>query len=154
MNQENINKIQNRVIELLNSQGEEPLNVLVADCCSEVARLVGGWVQDIEKYDKFFILKGQNLRNSNRSHDVIAMLKDTKVSVIDPTVWQFFLDKNIFVGNFGSLEAAFIELSKIYGGKWEVSEELNNITETQRKQWKSIIIKNLNKNIFELRQKW
>lgn len=123
------------------------MSELSRDCCSEMARLVGSWIKDSQKFDKLYILKGRELRDNSRSHDVVAILQNTKITVIDPTVWQFFPDKNIFVGEFGCLEDAFSQLSKIYGGRWEFSEQMKNITERHMKEWKNLINKTLAENL-------
>jgi len=152
MNQEYISKIQNKVIKLLNSRGKYPLIMLSRHCCSEVSRLVGSWMQEVEKPKQISILKGDGLDN-NSAHDVLAVLEDTTVRIIDPTIWQFSPNKDIFVGEFASMELAFTELSKIYGGEWRISEELNNITDVQKKKWESIIRKILSENISDLKEK-
>lgn len=153
MNQENVKKIQSRVIELLTSQGEATLNILAFDCCSEMARLAGGWIQEMYKPDKLFILKGIDLKNGDHPHDVLAISKDTNISVVDPTIWQFFPDRGIFVGEYRTLKETASELNKIYGGRWELSEELKNITEMQTKEWETLINETLAENLTKLKKK-
>jgi hypothetical protein len=150
MNQKNINEIQNKIIKLLDSHDKNSLKILSQHCCSEVARLVGSWIEKNQKPSQILILKGESLTKDNASHDVLAIVENKEITVIDPTVWQFFPNNNILVGNFNTLEAIYSKLDKTYGGKWKISEKLENITDTQIIRWKNIIRKNLNENILEL----
>lgn len=135
------NKIQNKILALLNGYGKAPLNILAQETCSEMSRLVGGWIKESDSLARIFVLKGERINNTDRSHDILAIFIDKKALILDPTIWQIFPEaKNIFFGDFNNISEAIFEIKKKYGGDWKINEEIkkNLDANTQRKLEKII----------------
>lgn len=139
-----IKQIQKRVIALLRNNTNKPLYIASIDTCSEMARLAGCWISKKLPQAKIFILKGKNIQNTKRSHDILAIEFNENIDLIDPTVWQFFkYKKSIHIKNVKKLADVFVEAKKIYGGEWKISEEL--IAENYEcHELKKIIISTIN----------
>lgn len=144
MNTINIEKIQNQILELLPSDERQQKALLLADSCSELSRLVASWLSEIDDSTSQIILQGDNVCNTNKSHDILASINNGLVFLIDPTVWQFFPDANsILIGEYPSLAEAMAAAAKKYGGKWHQSEELKNISSEDKDLWLQIIKANI-----------
>jgi hypothetical protein len=77
---------------------------------------------------KLFVLKGEYV--PKKYHDVLVCQLNDKFYLIDASIWQFFKrKKNILMGKFKTMDEVFIEVKKIYGGKWGKVETLNNFEE-------------------------
>ena len=138
-------KIQDRILNLLPKRHQIDKSILLEDCCSEISRLVASWIKESNRSARFYILKGDKVCKTKKSHDVLAVvIRDGEVYLIDPTVWQFFPHKeSILVGKLDYLEES-IKLSKEkYGGSWKVSEELKDSTLKEREEWLRIIKGNI-----------
>jgi hypothetical protein len=77
------------IFGLIGYNGRVPLYVLTQDSCSEISRLLGQWLYKKFPRAKIYIYKG---KVRGRAHDVL-IVEANHVSVIDPTVWQFFKNK-------------------------------------------------------------
>ncbi|NIA02548.1 MAG: hypothetical protein GWP15_04130, partial [Nitrospirae bacterium] len=130
MNKENIKKIQDRILELLPKNRRSEKSALLEYSCSELSRLVASWIKESEKNIHCFILKGDDVCGTQKSHDILVVIdENNKIYVIDPTIWQFFPDeKSILIGKFNSLNASIIATEEKYGGGWKISEDLKNIS--------------------------
>jgi len=143
---EDIAKIQDEIISFLredNKDAKKQLSDLCADSCSEMSRLAAFWLSQKVPKTEFFILKGDGIRKG-KSHDILAVSSLNKIFLLDTTIWQFFPSrKSIYLGEFADLDKAIIFLEKFYGGKWQVSEKLNNESFKEKDKWKKIIRSNL-----------
>lgn len=125
MDSELINQIQKDVIKLLKKNNNKPLYLLSEDNCSEVSRLVGCWIFHNVKNCKIFILKGEKVMGSKKSHDILVIKDNYYFYMIDPTIWQFFKNKRkILIGVAKKIDDALNNATYIYKGKWKESEEL------------------------------
>ena len=87
MNEEVIKKIQKQIADLLPSEKQYQLGILLADSCSEVSRLVAGWIKGLDEADQITILKGTNIFSTEKSHDLLAVTaSDKQIYIIDPTI--------------------------------------------------------------------
>jgi len=149
MNKGTIKQIQMRVIKLLPKDKQPSIGILCNDCCSEVSRLVASWIQEIDKSSRLLILKGINVHGTQKSHDILAVLtSNNDVYIIDPTIWQFFPDKkSILLCMSNNLEEALKEIKEIYGGKWQISEEIFKISTADREKYLNIISQTISENL-------
>lgn len=147
MNKEYINKIQTKILELIPKDKQSQKGVLFGDSCSELSRLVGVWIKEDDSSVEVYILKGENVCNTKKSHDIIALDNSERIYLIDPTVWQFFPgEKSILVNSYETLDEAVKNATKKYSGKWKISEKLDNITLKRKEEWLRIIKVNICKN--------
>lgn len=143
MEKETIRQIQKRVVRLLHKNNKEPLYMMAIDNCSEVSRLVGCWIFEKLPRVRIYILKGKNVQNTKRCHDILAVEYNENIDLIDPTVWQFFKNKkSIFIKTINNLTNSLFEAKKIYGGKWTISEVLK-ISSCKKNEFKKIIASNI-----------
>ncbi len=104
---------------------KKPLYLLAEDNCSEASRLVAIWIKRKFNEATLFILKGEYI--PKKYHDVLVCQLNDKFYLIDASVWQFFKKKrDILMGEFKTMNEVFIEVKKIYGGKWGSVETLND----------------------------
>ncbi|HUT22045.1 MAG TPA: hypothetical protein VMX18_01400 [Candidatus Bipolaricaulota bacterium] len=146
MKKETIRQIQRKVIRLLRKNNNKPLYLSSTDNCSEIARLVGCWIFDKLPQAKIYILKGKNILGTKKCHDILAVEYDKRISLIDPTVWQFFKNKkSILIKTTDNLTNGLFEASKIYRSKWKVSEifKKNNYKNDELKKIVASNIKDL-----------
>lgn len=107
---------------------EKPLYLLAEDNCSEASRLIAIWIKKKFNEANLFILKGEYV--PKKYHDLLVCQFNGRFYLIDASVWQFFKKKrNILMGEFKNMDEVFIEVKKIYGGKWGNVETLNNFEE-------------------------
>ena len=140
-----IHQIQKRVVKLLRKNINKPLYIISKDNCSELSRLVGCWIFKKLPNAKIYILKGDNVQNTKQSHDILAVEQDENIYLIDPSVWQFFKNKkSIFLKLTKTLESSLSEVTKIYGGKWAVSEAFKSENYNE-KELKEIVVLNIKK---------
>lgn len=136
-----LNQQQKNIVALLKKcGGNKPLSVLCKDSCSELSRLLGCWI--IKEYPKanISILKGDNVFNTKRSHDIILVEKDKKNFLLDPSVWQFLKRKrSIIVGEVKNAEEALKLAHDTHGGKWKVSEKIKKNICKESKELERII---------------
>lgn len=151
---EYFNKIQNKILALLNRYGKAPLNILAQDTCSEVSRLVGGWIKKSDSLARIFVLKGEKINNTDRSHDILAIFIDKKVAILDPTVWQIFPEaKDIFFGDFNNINEATLQIKKKYGGDWKLNEEIKkDINNKAQQELEKIIGEIVKENLAEYKK--
>ncbi|OWK27012.1 MAG: hypothetical protein US76_01185 [Parcubacteria group bacterium GW2011_GWA2_38_13b] len=143
MEKETIRQIQRKIVQLLHKNNNKPLYVTSVDNCSEVARLAGCWIFEKLPLAKIYILKGKNILKTKRCHDILAVDYSENITLIDPTVWQFFKNKkSIFIKTTNSLANSLFEANKLYGGKWEISEILSK-DDCKKSEFKRIIALNI-----------
>ena len=149
MNKETIKKIQNDIIQLLPMEHQDKPGLLLADSCSELSRLAAGWIKSSDASNHVVILKGTNICDTQKAHDILAVLTiDQQVFVIDPTVWQFFpQEKSILVFMTSSIESALNMAAAKYGGSWSISEEFFHINKDEEKKYLDIIRQNMRENL-------
>lgn len=136
---------QNFVTDFFESRCKKSLYIASKDCCSEMARLLGYIILKQYPKSEAFILKGK--LSKNLDHDILAVKNQNNIILIDPTVWQIFKNKrNIFVGEYLSLDRGIKNLKSIYGGRWKISEELQKKDVVQMKHLKEIIEINIKGN--------
>lgn len=144
MNKKTIAKIQKRILELLPKEKRQKKALLLADCCSELSRLMSCWLNELDEFEHQIILKGVKIFNTNKSHDILASCQNGKVYLFDPTIWQFFPDKeSIFVGQYPTINEALAAATNKYGGHWFESEKLCKISHEEKDEWLRIIKKNI-----------
>ncbi len=132
MDKKFIEKIQNRVINLLKTLSDD-LRVAAKDQCSEVARLVGCWILDEHSEYKVQIYKGKFL--NGLAHDILVVECDKKLFLIDPTIWQILPESvSIFVGSVRNMQEVINLLQKKYSGMWKVSEIMQNCDENYQQE--------------------
>ena len=145
MEKEIIKKIQKRVIKLLRKYSNKPLYITSADNCSEIARLVGYWIFEKIPQSKIFILKGKKVKRTKKCHDILAVECKNSISLIDPTVWQFFRNKrSIFIKTTKNMVNSLFEANKIYGGNWKISETFK-INDYKKNDLEKMIASNIEK---------
>lgn len=148
MNEDIIKDIQKQIIKLLPTNQQDQLDVLLSDSCSEVSRLVAGWIKRLGKSNCIIIIKGTDVCDTKKSHDMLAVTtNDNQVYIIDPTVWQFFPDaESILICISDNINTAFDQVKKIYGGQWSKSEEFIEIDTDKEKEYMDIIRQNIIEN--------
>ena len=148
MNREIIETIQNRILRLLPVDQRNQPGVLLADSCSEVSRLIAGWIKSQDESIQIIILKGANVCDTKKSHDILAVITmDNKVYIIDPTIWQFFPQaESILVFVSENIDTALNKLKTIYGGGWAESEKFIQMSKDEEKKCLDIIVKNFHDN--------
>ena len=146
MTDQYISQIQNRVITLLRSyeiETSKSLNLLVEDACSEVSRLVACWILNDYPSVKTSIAKGKNVQNKNEfCHDVLLVEKNNQITIVDPTIWQIFPEKqSILLKTVTSISEVLNFLTQQYSGTWKISETitLNNYPTTEQEELKKVI---------------
>jgi len=137
MNKNIIKKIQKQVIQLLPVGQQNQPGILLADSCSEVSRLVAGWIKILDKSNRILIMKGINVRGTSQAHDILAVITDNnQVYIIDPTIWQFFPQvKSILVFISDNINIALDKIKSMYGGQWFKSEEFIQIDKNEEKKY-------------------
>ena len=148
MNEDLIKKIEKQIADLLPSEKQHQLGVLLADSCSEVSRLVASWIKCLNESSQIIILKSNNVFNTEKSHDLLAVTTTNKqIYIIDPTVWQFFPQADsilMFVEN--DLTTALQKLEKMYGGQWAESEKFVSLNKDEERKCLDIIYQNIYDN--------
>jgi len=148
MDKKYIKKIQKKILELLPEEKRQEKVFLLEDCCSELSRLVASWINENDESSHQAILKGDNVCNTNKSHDILASIKNGKVFLIDPTIGQFFPNENsILIGECSSIDEAITAAAKKYGGHWQKSENLKEISSEEKDKWLRIIKDNIKQNL-------
>jgi len=149
MNKNIIKKIQKQVIQLLPVGQQNQPGILLADSCSEVSRLVAGWIKILDKSNRILIMKGINVRGTSQAHDILAVITDNnQVYIIDPTIWQFFPQvKSILVFISDNINIALDKIKSMYGGQWFKSEEFIQIDKNEEKKYLDIISHNIRENL-------
>lgn len=143
MKKETIRQIQRKIVALLRRDNNKPLRITSVDNCSEVARLVGCWIFEKLPQVKIHVLKGKNVKNTKRNHDILAIEQNGNIDLIDPTVWQFFKNKkSIYLKTKDNLANSLFEATKIYGGKWKISEEIT-VGNYKKNELKKIVASNI-----------
>ena len=144
MNKKYIEKIQKKILELLPEEKRQKRALLLEDSCSELSRLVASWINENDEFSRQAILKGDNVHNTNKSHDILVSIKNGKVYLIDPTIWQFFPNEDsILIGEYTSLDEAIAAATKKYGGHWQKSEDLKKISSKEKNELLEIIKDNI-----------
>ncbi len=144
MNNKSIKRIQEQVLNLLPKDKLQQKAFLLKDCCSELSRLVASWISEADQSSRRVILKGNNVCDTDKSHDILASIKNDKVYLIDPTIWQFFPNEStILVGEYGSLDQAIAAATEKYGGNWHKSQDLNGVSQKERNEWLKIVKENI-----------
>jgi len=119
---------------LVGYNGRVPLYVLTQDSCSEISRLLGQWLYKKFPKAKIYIYKG---KVRGRAHDVL-IVEANHVSVIDPTVWQFFKNKkSILIASENSIDDAVATLAHCYGERWRLSERVYGYSASEIKKFKN-----------------
>lgn len=145
MNKKFFHQQQKKIITLFKKWGgNKPLGVLCKDSCSELSRLISCWV--IKEYPKakISILKGDNIFNTKRSHDILLVEENKNLFLLDPSIWQFLKRKrNILIGEIKSTEDALKLANDIYKGKWKISEKIEKNICGESKELERIIKLNI-----------
>lgn len=144
-----IEKIQERIIQLLPVDQQNQPGILFTDSCSEVSRLVAGWIKTLDESSRISIMKGIDVCGTKKAHDILAVITaDNQVYVIDPTIWQFFPKaKSILVSIVSDIDIALDKIKTIYGGQWAESEEFTQIDKNEEKKYLDIISQNISENL-------
>ena len=142
MNKKIIKKAKEYALHLLEYTGRKPLYIICKDSCSEVSRLLAVWFRNEMPRAKIYIAKG---KIRSRAHDLIIINDAEGVSIIDPTIWQFFKHKrSIFVGKTETVGEALHKLAAIYGGKWKIYERITKYSKKELFKIKRTIADNIN----------
>lgn len=149
MDENVIKKIQERIIQLLPIDQQSQPNILLADSCSEVSRLVAGWIKAMDKSSCILILKGEGVCGTKKAHDILAVITaDNQVYIIDPTIWQFFAQaKSILVFISDNINIALDKIKVMYGGRWVESEEFIQMDKDEEKKYLDIISQNISESL-------
>lgn len=149
MNEEIIKNIQQQILQLLPADQRNRPGVLLADSCSEISRLVAGWIKLIDESIRIAILKGVNVCGTKKSHDIVtATTIDNQVYIIDPTIWQFFPQaESILALTSDDINIALDKIKAMYGGQWAKSEEFVQMDKTEEKKYLDIIAQNIRENL-------
>ncbi|MEX0918451.1 MAG: hypothetical protein WDZ85_00555 [Candidatus Paceibacterota bacterium] len=152
MNKNVIKKIEERIIRLLPVGRRNQPGILLADSCSEVSRLVAGWLKALNQSNRIFILKGFDVCGTDRAHDILAIITDkNQVYIIDPTIWQFFPPaKSILVFALDDIDTALDKIKVMYGGQWSKNEEFIQLDKEQEKEYLDIISQNIDENLKQI----
>jgi hypothetical protein len=111
-------RVTNLLATLADDRGDAACNQ-----CSEISRLVGGWILTLHPSHRALIVKGEFFDSS--AHDLIVVERPQGFLAIDPTVWQFFPEsESMFVAATDDFTAMLVQLTDKYGGTWAVSETL------------------------------
>jgi hypothetical protein len=141
MNKSLLQNAKSYVFELLEYNGRRPLSVLCKDSCSEVSRLLAVWLRKELPSAKIYIAKG---KIRNLFHDLLIVKVNDKVYVVDPTVWQFFENKkSILIDKASDAGEALKVITKIYTGKWKVSEQITNYSKKEIQELKDTVAKQI-----------
>lgn len=141
-----IRRIHNFVIKILRQSGgnKRSLKDLSEDNCSELSRLAGCFVLESYSGIAVYVLKGDKVFGKKKSHDIVAIQKDNRVCILDPSVWQFFPRKrSIFVSDEKNFQDSLKTAKKIYDGTWKVSEKLSlRKCQKEKGNWLAVIKRN------------
>lgn len=118
-----ISNIQDRLIKLLTNTGKVIKEASI-DNCSEVSRLVAIWIFNQMPNVNIKILKGDNVLNTTKSHDILTVFYEDKIFILDPTIFQFEDVQNILMFELDKTSDYLSIVQKRYGGDWKVSENL------------------------------
>ncbi len=145
-----IKKIQGQVLALLPDNHQGYPGTLLTDSCSEVSRLVASWIKNINPTCQVTVIKGVNVCNTNKSHDIlfVSIPESDSVYIIDPTIWQFFPDATsilVFVSN--DIKTAYEKVKEIYGGQWSKSEDFAQVGKDEIDKYCDIIFQNIQDNL-------
>ncbi|MEA1909582.1 MAG: hypothetical protein U9M89_00940 [Patescibacteria group bacterium] len=142
MNEEIAQSTQRRVLGLLPSGGDK---TRFRDTCSELSRLVADWLRNDHGLLGFYILKGDKVCSTEKSHDILAVeVSEDEFYLFDPTIWQFFAkDESILLGVADTLNDTIKLAQEKYGGSWAISEKLGIATDEEKEKWRQIIQKNI-----------
>jgi hypothetical protein len=147
MGENTIKEIQKRIIGLLPIEWRDRPGIPLADSCSEVSRLVAGWIKKIDESSRILMMKSVDVCNTQKAHDILAVTIDNQIYVIDPTIWQFFPQaKSILVCVSDNINVALDKIKETYGGEWKKSEEFTQIDKNKEKEYLDIIYKNIYEN--------
>lgn len=148
MSEDIIKKVQERVTQLLPVGQRNQPGVLLADSCSEVSRLTAGWIKEIDKSTRILVIKGANVCDTKKAHDILAVIiQNNQVYIIDPTIWQFFPQaKSILVFISENIDTALEKIKKMYGGQWMKSEKFIQMDKNEEKKYLDIINQNVREN--------
>lgn len=134
-----INTIQNKALDLVPHKDGS----LLKDSCSEVTRLVAGWLLEEGLPYNFFIYKGENVFGTNLSHDVLILSNNEETIIFDPTIWQFKPEaKSILIAILTNKSEVIKKLIDTYEGNWFLSERITKISEEEKEEFLDIIYKN------------
>ncbi len=149
MNKNLIKKIQKYIIRLLPINLQNQPGTLLADSCSEISRLVAGWIKVLDKSNQIFILKGIHVCGTKKTHDILAIITTkNQVYIIDPTIWQFFPKaKSILIFTLDDINLAFDKIQTMYGGQWSKSEEFIQFNKEEEEKYLDIISQNIHENL-------
>lgn len=144
-----IEKTQEQIIHLLPIDQQNQPGILFADSCSEVSRLVAGWIKALNELSRVLIMKGIDVCGTKKAHDILAVITaDNQVYVIDPTIWQFFPQaKSILLFVVSDINLALDKIKAMYGGQWSESEELIRMDKNEEKKYLDIISQNIRENL-------
>lgn len=148
MTKELIEQIQNKILHLLKKVGDRPLPILTQRYCEEMAHLAGNWILDELPLARIYIVKG--IINRNVHHDLLIVESARKAYIIDPAVWRFFKGKKtILVATKQAMPEGLMEIQKIYGGIWRISERMEKSGFERRHDWERRIETRIDESLQE-----
>lgn len=149
MNTVIIKKIQKHIIQLLPVNKKNQRCILLSDSCSELAYLVASWIIKLDKTNHIFIIKGKNVCNTKKSHDILIVTTSINlVYIVDPSIWQFFPQaKSILVTIVDDVNFALYKIRTIYGGQWSKNEELIQLDKNEEREYLNIIYQNIHESL-------
>jgi len=121
----NLSYLEHRVRQLL-SLPTHSLSETAADQCSEVARVCAHWILEVTPTVQVFIMKGVGIfGDGERAHELVMVKYESLITLIDPTIWQFFPDAQsmLLVDEADDYRANAL-LMDMYGGIWGKVEEV------------------------------
>lgn len=119
MEKQEIIEIQNKILDLIPNRS----GIYLKYCCSEMSRLVIKWLSEYGMSYQFYILKGTNVLSTKQSHDILVVKKYDEISVLDPTIWQFFPNaKTILVYKGNNLNEGIHSAQDKYKCTWSLGQ--------------------------------
>jgi len=147
MNKQEIIKLQNKILDMVPNRS----GIYLVDCCSEISRLIIGWLFAYDNNYEFYILKGDNVLSSDKSHDILVVKKGSEISIIDPTIWQFFPKaKTILVYGGNDIKSGIDKIKRKYKGNWNLGKQESIPDSDTQKMYINIIKSNIIENVKEI----
>lgn len=105
------------------------------------------WILKDFPKTNIFILKGDCVFDTKKSHDIILVNQNDKLFLLDPSIWQFFGEEtSILIGEVKNIKETIKLAEETYKGKWKVSEEIKNNICEESEELEKIIKSNAQEN--------
>jgi len=145
MHKKEIQNIQDRILDLAPNRS----GVYLKYCCSELSRLIISWLAT-DKSRRLYILKAANVMGSDMSHDILAIKQNDNITIIDPTIWQFFPKaKTILVYEGTNLNSAQDALNEKYRCEWAIGSQEKIPSSKEQAEYLKITNSIINANLKE-----